>query len=633
MVAPTLETLVVNSFRAAREERWQGRDYLVADMVTMVPGVLEGSLGPLLYPHDEVAQRPGEWNGIPLTLYHPTVNGNFVSVHHPDVLRDNIVLGMVRNDRYDRSKGKRRAEGWFDVEWTKARAPDVYKQLKAGRPIELSTGLGTKNIPVANAEYFNGRRYTHIARDYKPDHLAVLPDKSGACSVKDGCGINVVNERSTAKGTPMITLASLVANTFAAPEEDGTLCVNCRAPLHPGPCKGWKGVAGGTQGKVSPVKVKPTPTKQTVAMAKTAAVQKVVKKATTKAANKTPAKATIRASVAKTGHPEIDKAVGGAKEAVRKRAREELKKAGFKVTSNELVSNEAPCECDVVTNCGADGMCAGCKAKKEKMGAMTLNAMKCPSCGKTMPEGATKCPECGWEKPAYKPGKDVAVWEGEGAYNEGQGSLGTGAPVGPTSSTSTEPTSTSAAATAPPVITAATLKAAKKLARTIKTADDAGDVAGASKARRRMKNVLKKVSEAKDPVVANESFRKVFDKIVAACDLDRTDRDEQVNNARHDVRGERGRWDTSERAAAYHKGRERQGISDLVTRIFGGDPGPIPAHQRRAGKRARPTDPKKDEQAARDHHPSKLGFGIAQENEGAGAPGDAAATSTATGAT
>lgn len=61
--------------------------------------------------------------------------------------------------------------------------------LEAGRPMELSTGLFTQNEPAPAGATFNGRPYDYVARNYRPDHLAVLPDQIGACSLADGCGV------------------------------------------------------------------------------------------------------------------------------------------------------------------------------------------------------------------------------------------------------------------------------------------------------------------------------------------------------------------------------------------------------------------------------------------------------------
>src|SRR5258706_4550073 len=62
------EQLVAN-IDAARVRRasYNGREYLVAPGVLIVPGVLPGSQGPLYYPPDEVGKDPGAWHDKPMT--------------------------------------------------------------------------------------------------------------------------------------------------------------------------------------------------------------------------------------------------------------------------------------------------------------------------------------------------------------------------------------------------------------------------------------------------------------------------------------------------------------------------------------------------------------------------------------
>ncbi len=186
-----METLAAN-YRAskARRETMHGREYVVAPLTLIVPGVLNGSNGPLYYPADEVSKDPAVWNGVPLVAYHPEAGK---SGRDPEVFgRDG--LGHVYRTRF--VNGKLRAEGWFDVEAVRNRdktlPPDarILPRLEAGRPIELSTGLFTRNEPAPDGSTFNGRSYVAVARNYKPDHLAVLPDQAGACSLKDGCGVH-----------------------------------------------------------------------------------------------------------------------------------------------------------------------------------------------------------------------------------------------------------------------------------------------------------------------------------------------------------------------------------------------------------------------------------------------------------
>lgn len=198
-----MELLTANLGKARREVL-NGREYLVAPLSLLVPGVLNGSQGPLYYPPDEVAKNHDAWNGMPIVLWHPTLDGVPVSARRPDVLNE-YQLGWVYNATAD---GRLTAEGWFDVEMVRkvdnaklTPGDRVLPKLLAGKPIELSTGLFTTNYPARPDATHNGRHYAYVARDYRPDHLAVLPDQVGACSLADGCGVNVTPLANAAGGS------------------------------------------------------------------------------------------------------------------------------------------------------------------------------------------------------------------------------------------------------------------------------------------------------------------------------------------------------------------------------------------------------------------------------------------------
>lgn len=177
---------------AVREDVLHGRDYLVAPVTLIVPGVLNGSQGPLYYPLDEVQRNVDLWNGMPLTLYHPkSEDGSPISARHPTVL-EKQQIGSIYNAAVN---GKLTAEAWFDVEVTRRLEPRILAALLANQPIEISTGLCTETELANEGAVFNGIPYKAIARNYRPDHLAVLPDEIGACSLEDGCGI-LANQNS-----------------------------------------------------------------------------------------------------------------------------------------------------------------------------------------------------------------------------------------------------------------------------------------------------------------------------------------------------------------------------------------------------------------------------------------------------
>lgn len=182
-----LEQITANLSGAVRRDVMHGRDFLVAPLSMIVPGVLNGSNGPLYYSEEEVQRDPSRWDGMPITLGHPTASdGSPVKARNPKVL-NRFQIGTVFHARYDR--GKLRAEGWFDIGRLQSTDQSLMDALQTGRRMELSTGL--------TAEYewtegtHNGVSYRGIVRDIKPDHLAILLRERGACSLKDGCGVLV----------------------------------------------------------------------------------------------------------------------------------------------------------------------------------------------------------------------------------------------------------------------------------------------------------------------------------------------------------------------------------------------------------------------------------------------------------
>lgn len=187
-----MELVTANVSGKARRVTRGGREYFVADMTLIVPGVLKGSKGALYYPDDEVAKGDGIWNGQPLTVNHPTdpLTNEVLSANDQGVL-DRQGIGFVEGDKWDDKAKRRRAQGWFDIEKTRKISPTIYNRLVKNDPIELSTGLFTENEELSAPGNHNGTLYNSIARNYRPDHVAILPDQKGACSMSDGCGVLV----------------------------------------------------------------------------------------------------------------------------------------------------------------------------------------------------------------------------------------------------------------------------------------------------------------------------------------------------------------------------------------------------------------------------------------------------------
>lgn len=187
-MALVLDNITANLSGKVRREKLHGRNYFVAPLSMIVPGVLNGSDGPILYTAEEGAKYPEVWNNMPIVVNHPKdADGNHISARDPDVLNTSGI-GYVFRSSHD---SRLNSEGWFDEENTRRIEPRIYTALERNQSMELSTGLFSDKHPAPPGATHNGVIYTKIAKNYRPDHLAILPDTIGACSVRDGCGLNV----------------------------------------------------------------------------------------------------------------------------------------------------------------------------------------------------------------------------------------------------------------------------------------------------------------------------------------------------------------------------------------------------------------------------------------------------------
>lgn len=167
-----------------RHDILEGRNHLVVPMVMLLEGVHQGSGGPLYYPESELSKTPVVWNHKPIVVYHPIYNGQPISACDPAVIESSKV-GLIMNTRWE--DGKLKSEAWLEVNRCDKVDKRIMKKINKKEMIELSTGVFTDNED-AEGEW-NGEKYTAIARNYRPDHLALLPDQKGACSIKDGAGL------------------------------------------------------------------------------------------------------------------------------------------------------------------------------------------------------------------------------------------------------------------------------------------------------------------------------------------------------------------------------------------------------------------------------------------------------------
>jgi len=184
----------INLSGLVRNETLEGREYLVVPMIMAVEGVLNGSTGALYYPAEELAKVPQVWNHKPVVVYHPEMDGQSISACDPATIEE-YKVGIIMNTMFD---GRAlRSEAWLEKTRVDKVDNRVMEAVENSLMMELSTGLFTDVEETAGE--FNGTAYTGIARNYRPDHLAILPDQIGACSIADGAGFLRVNKASTGR--------------------------------------------------------------------------------------------------------------------------------------------------------------------------------------------------------------------------------------------------------------------------------------------------------------------------------------------------------------------------------------------------------------------------------------------------
>lgn len=169
--------------KLVRHDSMEDREYIVVPMVILTEGVHSGSDGPLYYPKEELSKTPAVWNHKPVVVYHPEMNGMAISACDPDVIT-NRKVGVMMNTKF--KGGRLTSEAWIEADRANKVDPRIMEAVEKNEMMELSTGVFV-DCEQEEGEW-KGETYNGIARNYRPDHLALLPDKIGACSISDGAG-------------------------------------------------------------------------------------------------------------------------------------------------------------------------------------------------------------------------------------------------------------------------------------------------------------------------------------------------------------------------------------------------------------------------------------------------------------
>lgn len=172
----------------AEIKKLDGKNHIVVPAVAITEGVLNN----IFYSADEIKNFAQSWNGVPVPVNHPVNNaGNAISANSPNV-ENTTNIGKFYNTEFD--DGKLKGEIWINIDKAeRLKYGHIVKAFENNEMMEISTGLFATIIKQAGI--YNGKSYNGVATEIRPDHLALLPNEKGACSIEDGCGAMRVNEQ------------------------------------------------------------------------------------------------------------------------------------------------------------------------------------------------------------------------------------------------------------------------------------------------------------------------------------------------------------------------------------------------------------------------------------------------------
>jgi len=177
-----------------------GVEYLVADVVAQREGVyyypaVGGGIRREFAPAEELEASIEGVDRVPIVVSHPEgPNGD------PTMLHDTRSVGSVVGEWRD-LRTTEDGQGIAGATWIRANevgehdgALRSYVNAVRRRGLgEVSTGYDIDHAEPASG-YHNGQQYEYIQRGIQLDHLALLPEEQGDCSVADGCGVGRANE-------------------------------------------------------------------------------------------------------------------------------------------------------------------------------------------------------------------------------------------------------------------------------------------------------------------------------------------------------------------------------------------------------------------------------------------------------
>jgi len=155
--------------------------YIIEDVPIVRPMELAGGY----VPEQSVRSTAAEWAGVPATLNHPRDDrGRPVAANR----QPETHLGGASETYYDGThvRGNIRVEKGR-LETVGGETADIRRALENGEPIDVSSQYAAEPLPPGT---YDGDYRSNVERITRPDSIALLPNKTGVCTIEDGCGIN-----------------------------------------------------------------------------------------------------------------------------------------------------------------------------------------------------------------------------------------------------------------------------------------------------------------------------------------------------------------------------------------------------------------------------------------------------------
>lgn len=212
--------------------------YIIEDVPFIRPMRLAGGY----VPERSVRETSAQWDGVPATLNHPRDDdGRPVAANE----QPETHIGTTEDPYYDGEhvRGNIRLEK-SELQ-DSGEASDIEAALESGERIDVSSQYASVDLPPGE---YDGAHRQNAERIVRPDSVAILPNRSGVCSIEDGCGINPELAANAAVSVPM---------TANRTYSDKDMTSSAEAEFESGDLVRWSTSASPGTGRVADVVTEP----------------------------------------------------------------------------------------------------------------------------------------------------------------------------------------------------------------------------------------------------------------------------------------------------------------------------------------------------------------------------------------